>query len=131
MCGRFNSHVDELQGWSDSINKWPDIQQSFNVSPTSTIAAFRSDLGEPMRWGLIPSWAESFESSYATFNARIVDFFLEPCVSILTKIFLSSCTVSTMNGPLFSMTHSACAPKEASDTSALVAIPFFAKFSRT
>ena len=71
MCGRFSNQISELDGWSRSIQKWPDVDQSYNVSPTSNIPAFRSEHGEKMRWGLIPSWAEDFESNYSTFNARI------------------------------------------------------------
>ena len=60
-----------MHGWADSLEQWPDMEQRYNVAPTSNIAAFRSGVGEPMRWGLIPNWADSFESTYSTFNARI------------------------------------------------------------
>lgn len=71
MCGRFNSHVGEIQGWASSFEKWPDIPRSYNVAPASKIMAFRTSSGETMRWGLIPSWSKTFESSYATHNAKI------------------------------------------------------------
>jgi len=60
-----------MQGWADSLEKWPDIEPNYNVAPTSNVAAFRTSTGESMRWGLIPEWAESFDSKYSTFNARL------------------------------------------------------------
>jgi len=71
MTGRYNNHLKELRGWNGVFTKWPDVDQSFNVAPGQTITAFRDTNGEAMRWGLIPSWAESFESDYATHNAHI------------------------------------------------------------
>lgn len=71
MCGRYSDHIEKMNGWNSSFKKWPDVRHSYNIAPTSTVTAFRTTTGEPMRWGLIPSWAESFESTYSTFNARI------------------------------------------------------------
>jgi len=71
MCGRYNSHFEEMHGWTNLFEKWPDVDQSYNIAPASKVTAFRSGSGEVMRWGLIPSWAESFESAYSTFNARV------------------------------------------------------------
>ncbi|MEO0368226.1 MAG: SOS response-associated peptidase, partial [Pseudomonadota bacterium] len=80
MCGRFDDHLPKMHGWSDLLGEWSQdmlgVTPSYNVSPTATIAAFSCDqgqVGEPlaMRWGMIPSWSKSFESKYATFNARI------------------------------------------------------------
>lgn len=106
MCGRFNNHLPRMLGWAEMLSEWPEnyvsgvnqsevaqsstIFESFNVAPTSTIAAF-ADIdksfastpqagqalqsiklfGKPMRWGMIPGWSNSFDSKYATFNARI------------------------------------------------------------
>jgi len=71
MSGRYNNHIEELQGWDNLLVKWPDVQSSYNIAPGTTITAFRDKNGEAMRWGLIPSWAKEFESEYATFNAHI------------------------------------------------------------
>ena len=106
MCGRFNNHLPRMLGWAEMLSDWPGIYQSgvsqtekakssgvfesFNVTPTSTIAAFANFdqniasnsavhetipstklLGKPMRWGMIPGWSNCFASKYATFNARI------------------------------------------------------------
>ncbi len=70
MCGRFNSN-HHLIGWDKHFNSKKKSANSFNVSPKSEILAFRNESGEKMRWGLIPSWADTFESEYATFNARV------------------------------------------------------------
>ena len=73
MSGRYNNHIKELQGWSSLLKQWPDVKQSYNVAPGSTVTAFRNgaDSGEAMRWGLVPTWAKEFDSEYATFNAHL------------------------------------------------------------
>ena len=71
MCGRFNNHLQRMHDWTGSLKEWPQIETSFNVSPSSSIAAFRSTTGESMRWGMVPSWSEEFNSQYSIFNARI------------------------------------------------------------
>jgi len=61
-----------MRGWTDILRDWPDdVTESYNVAPTSNIAAFRSAHGVKMRWGLVPSWSDEFDSKYATFNARV------------------------------------------------------------
>ena len=60
-----------MVGWTERLKEWPSVNQRFNVAPTTQVAAFRNTAGEAMRWGMIPSWSNSFESKYATFNARI------------------------------------------------------------
>lgn len=71
MCGRYNNHLPKMIGWADALKDWPSVTPSYNVAPTSQVAVFRSSEGEPMRWGMIPSWSKAFQSSFATFNARV------------------------------------------------------------
>lgn len=71
MPGRINNHISELQGWSSTLEKWPDTTPSYNIAPGADITAFRNQNGESMRWGLIPTWSKSFDSSYPTFDAHI------------------------------------------------------------
>ncbi|RBP49378.1 SOS response-associated peptidase [Arenicella xantha] len=76
MCGRFNNHLPRMHGWSEMLGSWPAVPLSYNVAPSSKIAAFfasddRQLLGAAMRWGMVPSWAREFTSKYATFNARL------------------------------------------------------------
>src|SRR5438552_248914 len=46
----------------------------WNVPPTEMLPAITSKDGkrrlEPMRWGLIPSWAKDIKMGFSTFNAR-------------------------------------------------------------
>lgn len=71
MCGRFVNRVPEMAEWTELLKIWPDVNLSYNVSPSQTIAAFRSPAGKAMRWGLIPHWAKEFSSDFSTFNARL------------------------------------------------------------
>lgn len=76
MCGR----ATKLLTWREIValyrltTDWrPNIEPSFNLVPTNDIWVYASTGGErsvePMRWGLIPSWAKEPPKS-ATFNAR-------------------------------------------------------------
>src|SRR6185503_3871594 len=51
-----------------------DYQPVWNVPPTSMLPVIVSKDGkrrlEPMRWGLIPSWAKDAKVGFSTFNAR-------------------------------------------------------------
>jgi putative SOS response-associated peptidase YedK len=51
-----------------------DYQPVWNVPPTSMLPVIVSKDGkrrlEPMRWGLIPSWAKDAKIGFSTFNAR-------------------------------------------------------------
>ena len=60
-----------MPDWAGIMESWPVVKPSYNVAPTSNIPVFRQGKGELMRWGLIPKWSDTFDSSYATFNARI------------------------------------------------------------
>ena len=70
VCGRYNDHLQKMIGWVEILSQWPELAPRFNIPPTTQIAAFRGAQGEVMRWGMIPSWAKSFESSYTTHNAK-------------------------------------------------------------
>jgi putative SOS response-associated peptidase YedK len=71
MCGRFDNHLPKMLAWADMLGSWPDVPLSYNVAPSSQIAAFASESGESMRWGMVPAWSKEFSSKYATFNARV------------------------------------------------------------
>jgi len=71
MCGRYNEHLPKMIGWTNVLQDWPEHSPSYNRAPTTQVAAFRSPQGESMRWGMIPHWANNFDSKFATFNARI------------------------------------------------------------
>ena len=72
MCGRFANQLDWIEEWIELLGEWPaGATQGFNVAPTQPIAAFTTDGGFPMRWGLVPSWSKQPKTKYATFNAKI------------------------------------------------------------
>ena len=76
MCGRFNNHLPKMLGWTELLQHWPELHASFNIAPTAQIAVFGADpsvlaTGQAMRWGMVPSWSNEFNSRYATFNARL------------------------------------------------------------
>jgi putative SOS response-associated peptidase YedK len=86
VCGRFTLKTpvaDWLESLfpSESLRRQIDISHvtawrpRFNIAPTQDILILRErEIGnyciEPMRWGLVPAWADSLHSAYSMFNAR-------------------------------------------------------------
>ena len=77
MCGRFANQLHGLGSWEDILGSWPyDTPTGYNIAPTRNIPVLylnrkSSTLqGKGMRWGLIPAWSKTFDSRFATFNAR-------------------------------------------------------------
>ena len=80
MCGRVKTPDDWIELRSDWKIRWGEIRDGgrrYNVPPTSTLNVVRYDPErgrgiEPMRWGLIPFWAENTKAmKLSTFNARV------------------------------------------------------------
>lgn len=72
MCGRFANHLEWTERWAQVLGRWPaGLEGGYNIAPSATIAAFTTEGGLPMRWGLVPAWSAQAESRYSTFNARI------------------------------------------------------------
>ncbi|MCH2189746.1 MAG: SOS response-associated peptidase [Gammaproteobacteria bacterium] len=71
MCGRFNNQIASYGEWADLLRELPEYVASYNVSPSMTIPVITSETGRLMRWGLVPNWSKSFNTKFATFNARI------------------------------------------------------------
>lgn len=85
MCGRFTLKVP-VSEWLKSLFPGVDIAARFgwttdssepryNIAPTQNILTLHYDSTgalriNPMRWGLIPYWADSTKSAYSMFNAR-------------------------------------------------------------
>lgn len=60
-----------MHGWTDILKDWPtEVVPRYNVAPTQLVAAFTTQGGRAMRWGLIPPWLDQ-ASGFATFNARL------------------------------------------------------------
>ena len=70
-----------MHAWIDTLQEWPGFVPSFNVAPSTSIAAFKSRHGQLMRWGMVPPWADSFDSKFATFNARLETIEQKPSFS--------------------------------------------------
>ncbi|MYD35423.1 MAG: SOS response-associated peptidase [Dehalococcoidia bacterium] len=76
MCGRFSliSDLSELQLRFDFENPLTDYVPRFNISPTQDVLTVRwedgHNVGEYMRWGLIPSWAKDMSIGNRAINAR-------------------------------------------------------------
>ncbi len=90
MCGRYSSTrgpgdlAAEFEAeWEASADAGPDHaadvdapNPSYNVAPTDTVYTVRvrhssaARVLEPMRWGLIPSWADDVTVGSRMFNAR-------------------------------------------------------------
>jgi putative SOS response-associated peptidase YedK len=78
MCGRFavDQKLDELiVEFLAAHNRFPDWVPKWNIAPTTTIpvvidSAEGRSLG-PARWSLTPSWSDTLDTPYPTFNARI------------------------------------------------------------
>jgi putative SOS response-associated peptidase YedK len=65
----------ERAGVGELIARRPDLGTRFNVRPTQDVVVIVSEDGRPvarpMRWGLIPSWANPDKLPRNTFNARV------------------------------------------------------------
>jgi putative SOS response-associated peptidase YedK len=86
MCGRFTlkTSIDDLLAdlFTDGSTRplietasVPLMEPRYNIAPTQDILVILADNSnrlkiERMRWGLIPFWADSLQSSYSMFNAR-------------------------------------------------------------
>ena len=80
MCGRVfdpeeisETKLNPLKGRKGDRWLWT-IDRRYNVPPTMPLPVMISKDGvrtiEPMRWGLIPSWAKDMKGGFSTFNAR-------------------------------------------------------------
>jgi len=77
MCGRVHllaSHTDIATDLGLAEVLRDHYEPRWNVPPTSAIPVMVSAKGarrlEPMRWGLIPAWANDNKMGFSTFNAR-------------------------------------------------------------
>jgi putative SOS response-associated peptidase YedK len=83
MCNRFR--VTRFEELEEHFQAWDQIdhQPRFNVAPTQPVLTVRAESGKrkmnPMRWGLIPSWASTMTAS--NFNARAEKVMTTPAFS--------------------------------------------------
>jgi putative SOS response-associated peptidase YedK len=77
MCGRFAQAL-KLEEWIDHFQikqtEIDKVQPSYNIAPTQMVPCiiYRDNdrRVEPMKWGLIPSWAQSIDVGRKHINAR-------------------------------------------------------------
>ena len=89
MCGRFTLKTpvdhwlaDLFPNWKDGLSQSMEsipaallTQPRYNIAPTQSILVVRlradgSPMIEPMRWGLVPVWADTLAAGYNMINAR-------------------------------------------------------------
>ena len=75
MCGRFTqADIEKLDRALYKLFEVPSFEPRYNIAPTQDAAVIReSKRGrtiEPLRWGLIPSWANDPKVAMRTINAR-------------------------------------------------------------
>ena len=81
MCGRVRDPNDDefselkLNPFAGQwIWNWKAIPRRYNVPPTAELPVVRAKDGnrhvDPMRWGLIPSWAKDMKIGFSSINAR-------------------------------------------------------------
>jgi putative SOS response-associated peptidase YedK len=89
MCGRFTLKTPVAHWLADLFPTWKDdlapslesisapfiAQPRYNIAPTQSILVVRLEADgrpilEPMRWGLLPSWADTLSAGYNMINSR-------------------------------------------------------------
>jgi putative SOS response-associated peptidase YedK len=77
VCGRYTNTagVEELNARFEVPITSPAGTRRFNIAPTEEVLAIVAAKGEPearlLRWGLVPTWADSLKTSHKMINARI------------------------------------------------------------
>src|ERR1700690_3847166 len=77
MCGRYSfsipSKAKSLVKLGVPQAKLDSLRPRYNIAPSQQVAAVLNDGVrhiEPLRWGLVPSWAEDEKIGYRMINAR-------------------------------------------------------------
>jgi putative SOS response-associated peptidase YedK len=80
MCGRYRRTTQEeelARRYGIEIPRQRDLPISWNIAPSQHVLAIRKEPEsgkrslDPLRWGLIPSWAKDEKIAYKTINARV------------------------------------------------------------
>jgi putative SOS response-associated peptidase YedK len=72
MCGRFTLHSSgKIVGSHFGLAEEPTLFPRYNIAPTQQVAAVRASRQlVPLRWGLVPSWADDLSIGNRLLNAR-------------------------------------------------------------
>lgn len=78
MCGRYTLHTEKQaleRRFRVDLGALAEFGPRYNIAPTEPVLTVRRAedprLGEMMRWGLVPSWAEEPTSTAGMINARV------------------------------------------------------------
>jgi putative SOS response-associated peptidase YedK len=74
MCGRISFVMNaEKEKYFQEYSFEYKPESSYNIAPSEYVAAIRNTgkkIVEPIRWGLVPSWAKDVKVGYKMINAR-------------------------------------------------------------
>lgn len=80
LYGLFEAEPDPRAGGSEGLYGGDPVRPRYNIAPTVTVPVVRLEPKvapgaavrqiEPMRWGLVPSWAKDLSAGNRMFNAR-------------------------------------------------------------
>ncbi len=80
LYGLFDAEPDPRAGGADGLYGGDPVRPRYNIAPTVTVPVVRLEPKlapgdaarqiEPMRWGLVPSWAKDLSVGSRMFNAR-------------------------------------------------------------
>jgi putative SOS response-associated peptidase YedK len=81
LYGTFEAEPDEHAGGAQGLYGGDPVRPRYNIAPTLTVPVVRLEPRvdpedakrqiEPMRWGLVPSWAKDVSVGSRMFNARV------------------------------------------------------------
>jgi putative SOS response-associated peptidase YedK len=81
LYGTFEAEPDERAGGPQGLYGGDPVRPRYNIAPTLTVPVVRLEPRvppedarrqiEPMRWGLVPSWAKDVSVGSRMFNARV------------------------------------------------------------
>ncbi len=81
LYGDFDAQPDDRAGGPAGLYGGDPVRPRYNIAPTLTVPVVRLDPRqppaeahreiEPMRWGLVPSWAKDVSVGAKMFNARV------------------------------------------------------------
>ena len=81
LYGTFEAEPDERAGGAQGLYGGDPVRPRYNIAPTLTVPVVRLEPRvapqdahrqiEPMRWGLVPSWAKDVSVGNRMFNARV------------------------------------------------------------
>jgi putative SOS response-associated peptidase YedK len=105
VCGRFTNTKrkcdDLLNKLTDQLGvKAPESDRGFerfNIAPTQEVLAVVDDPDgrriEPLRWGLVPSWAKELKTRFSMINARAETLTEKPAYRSLIRQARHRCLV--------------------------------------